>query len=355
MVRLNISAILTFNFKPLRRIKVTLPFVIAQYIYMRKIFFLVTVLFLFITKANAQKKPDSLTPKDSIDILQELMDMLDSANRPVSYAFANVAVGNRLFSTRNNALNAKQNISSTIIYSPSLGYFHKTGFNIIAGANLLNDGDKFGVNQYSINPAYDLVGNRKFSFGISYTHYFVKDKFSAFSSPIQNDFYTSFAYKKTWLRPGVSFGYSTGEYKEVQYKDTVINNGNRHRYDSMTNKLNAFSMMLTASHEFAWYAVFAKMDGLALTPTIMVNAGAAKTSTIHKTNAPIINFLLRKRRIPKLQQDKFSMQSIGLNLDLNYTVGKLTLQPQLYMDYYLPQTDSEKFSQVFTFNIGYAF
>ncbi|MEO6720536.1 MAG: hypothetical protein ABIN67_09215 [Ferruginibacter sp.] len=321
---------------------------------MRKIFLLSIFLQLLFGSTNAQTNPVP-SAKDSIDMLQELMDLLDSTNTPASYAFVNVAIGNRLFSTRNNALNAKQNISSTVIYSPSLGYFHKSGFNIIAGANLLNDGKNFGVNQYSINPAFDLVGNKKFALGISYTHYFVKDKFSTFSSPIQNDFYGSFTYKKLWLRPGISFGYSTGEYKEVQYKDTIVNNVNRHRYDSMTNKLNAFSMMVTASHQFAWYNLFDKMDGMALTPTLMANAGSANTSTTHKTNAALILFLLRKGKLPKLQSDKFAMQSVGLNLDINYTIGNLTIEPQLYMDYYLPTTESKRFSQVFTFNVGYAF
>ena len=112
---------------------------------------------------------------------------------------ANIGIGNRLFSSKNNALNAKQEISSTLIYSPSLAYYHKSGFNINAGANLLNDGERFGVNQYSVTPAFDLAGNKNFAVDISYTHYFVQDKFSKFSSPIQDDFFSSFSYKKIWL------------------------------------------------------------------------------------------------------------------------------------------------------------
>ena len=154
---------------------------------------------------------------------------------------------------------------------------------------------------------------------------------------------------------GISFGYSTGEYKEVQLKDTIINGRMRHQYDSMTNHLSVFSTMLTASHEFSWYSVFNGKDGLVLTTTALGNAGSANINTTHKTNAPRSFGLTGKNKIPKLQTIDFAMQSVGLNIDLNYSIGNLTIQPQLYMDYYLPETESNKFTQVFTFNIGYAF
>jgi hypothetical protein len=164
---------------------------------MKKLFFRFYISPGIPVKSIAQKDSVStLTAQDSINILRDLMAMLDSADRPESYVFANIGIGNRLFTSKNDALNAKQDISSTLIYSPSLAYYHKSGFNITAGASLLNDGERFGVNQYSVTPAFDLVGNKNFGVDISYTHYFVQDKFSEFSSPIQDDFFSSFTYKK---------------------------------------------------------------------------------------------------------------------------------------------------------------
>ena len=145
---------------------------------MRKIFFLFISLLLFLNKNYAQQYPGTgLSPKDSLEMLQELMNLLDSADRPTSYAFVNIGIGNRLFSIRNNALNAKQNTTNTVIYSPSVGYFHKSGFSISAATNLLNDGVGFGANQFSLTPAFDLAGNKNIDIGLSYTHYFVKDKY----------------------------------------------------------------------------------------------------------------------------------------------------------------------------------
>ncbi|MEP7143083.1 MAG: hypothetical protein ABI707_09445 [Ferruginibacter sp.] len=326
---------------------------------MRKIFYLLIFIMLFTCRDYAQTRPATrLSEKDSLEILSQLISLLDTATRPFSYVIANIGIGNRLFSINNYALNATQSNTNVIIYSPSIGYFHKKGFGLTAGANLLNDVTGFGASQYSASPSFDLTGNKNIAFGISYTHYFVKNKFSVFSSPIQNDLFTSLTYKKTWLRPGIAAGYSTGEYKDVKYKDTVIANISRHFYDSVTYKLKAFSIMFTASHQFLWYGVLDNSDGLAFTSTLIANAGSGKTAIGHNTNALLIfKFLNKRGRIPKFQNTKFEMQSLGLNLDLDYTIGSFTFEPQLYTDYYLPATDTDakRITQVFTFNIGYTF
>ncbi len=321
---------------------------------MKKVFIFLTVLVIFSHKNFAQNPETSLSKNDSLQMMQDLMNLLDSAARPTSYAFVNIGIGNRLFSLSNNSLNAKQSTTNTVIYSPSVGYFHKSGLSISAGANLLSDGNGFGASQYFLTPAFYLAGNKFFDMGISYTHFFVKDKYSSFSSPVQNDFFASFKYKKTWLQPGISFGYSTGEYKEALHRDTIINGTLRRRYDSITYKLNAFSMIASVGHKFLWFGVLDKLDGVAFTPTLMANAGSGKTTITHKSNVALINYFIRKGKLPKLQTDKFEMQSVGLNLDLNYTIGNFTFEPQLYLDYYLPITDSKRFTQVFVFNIGYA-
>lgn len=326
-------------------------------IYMLRTLFLLTIGLLFFYKNNAQKKTDgNLSNKDSLEILNQLRSLLDPSDQGQSYLFANIGIGNRLFSMKNAALNAKQSTTNVIIYSPSLGYFHKTGLGLTAGASLLKEVDGFGANQFSLSPSFDLTGNKNIAFGISYTHYFVKNKFSLYASPVQNDLYTSLRYKKSWLQPGIAIGYSTGEYKEAKFKDTVIAGIRRRFYDSATYKLTAFSLMFSAGHQFTWYNVLNKLDGVSFTPTLIANAGSGKTTISHKTNAiALFNFLNKRGRIPKLQTDQFEMQSMGLNLDLAYNVGNFTFEPQWYLDFYLPATDSQRWSQVFTFNVGYTF
>ncbi|MEO6730785.1 MAG: hypothetical protein ABIN01_06185 [Ferruginibacter sp.] len=324
---------------------------------MPKIVYLLIFVLFFNCCGFAQTNPTTpLKQNDSLEILNQLIHLLDSAEKPVSYLAANISIGNRLFSINNNSINAKQSTTNVVIYSPSLGYFHKSGLGFTAGANLLNDVIGFGINQYSMSPSFDLTTNEHIGFGISYTHYVVKNKFSPFSSPIQNDFYTYLKYKKTWLQPSVAIGYSMGEYNEMKYKDTVINGTKRYLYDSINYKLNAFSIIFSAGHQFWWYGLLDKQDGAVFTPILMANAGSGKTAIRHNSNAIVLFNILKKRgRIPKFENNKFEMQSIGLNLEFNYTIGNFNFQPQLYVDYYLPVTDSKRFSQVFVFNTGYTF
>ena len=305
----------------------------------------------------AQKNtPNKLSKNDSIQLAQDLADLMDSAVNPSSYVAVNVGIGNRLFSVNNNALNARESTTGIVIYSPSVGYYHKTGLGLTAGANLLNDIAGFGINQYSLSPSYDLIGNENIALSMSYTHYFVTNKYSSYSSPIQNDFFTSLAYKNCWLQPGIAVGYSMGEYGEARSRDTIIANTKRHLYDSVNNKLTSFSFMVTVGHQFLWTNIFNKKDDLNLSTMLMANAGSSTTNITHKTNAvALFNFLQRKGRMPKTMNNPFEMQSIGLNLNLNYTIGSFNFEPQLYLDYYLPKTDVDKFSTVFNFNVGYTF
>ena len=133
--------------------------------------------------------------------------------------------------------------------------------------------------------------------------------------------------------------------------------GNRRRfYDSATYQLKVFSLMLSVGHQFTCYSVWNKLDGVNFSPSLIANAGSGKTTITHKSNAiALFNFLNKRGRIPKLQTEQFEKQSIGLNLNLSYAIGDFTFQPQWYLDYYLPDTDSQRWLQVFTFNIGYTF
>ncbi len=199
---------------------------------MHKLSALAALLLFSFTLTAQSHTTDTVAVMDSAAILKEMMDLLEDT-KPVSYINADITLGNRLYSTQNKSLNAKQANNSMLVYTPTIGYFHKSGFNVTAGANFLNDPAKgFTNSQSSLSGGYDLPGNDDIAAGISYTRYFVKDSYSAYASPIQNDLYASFMYKKSWLNPGVALGYSTGFYNTARRVDTVINNIHRHLYDS---------------------------------------------------------------------------------------------------------------------------
>ena len=294
---------------------------------------------------------------DTAAILKELSDLLHSNVTPISYTTIGVGIGNRLFNVRNKSLNAKQTTTGTMVYTPTLSYYHNSGFNIAASANLLNDIEKgFGASQVALSPGYDYFGNNNFSTGIAYTHYFVKDFYSSYAIPIQNDLYGYFNYKKYWLETGLALDYATGVYKQVKRKDTIINNIQRNFYDSTSFEIKSFSMIFSMGHNFEWTNLLNEDDGLNFTPTLMVNLGSSKTNITHKTNATrLFNFLNKKGRLPKMQTSAFTAESIGLNLNIDYSIGNFSFQPQLYLDYYVPQTDANKVSTFFTFSTAYSF
>ncbi|MFZ4058115.1 MAG: hypothetical protein ACOYKE_08235 [Ferruginibacter sp.] len=320
-----------------------------------RIFFIILLLcFGFV---QAQQKVDTvrLSAQDSITILNELAALLNQSSKATSYFSVNVEVGNQLFSIRNKSLNSRQ-AERTMVFTPSIGYFHKSGLSISANTSLLNDQNTFGPVQFAINPAYDLPNNKNIALGLSYTHYWVKDSYSSYASPIQHDLYGSFQYKKKWLQPGLALGYSSGKYNELRTKDTVINGNRKIFYDSITYALNSFTMMLSVAHSFEWEKVLNEQDNLVFTPSILFNLGAGKTSISHITNAPLLFRILNRRgRIPKLQTDKFQPESIGVDLNLQYYIGKFSIEPEWYLDYYVASTTGNRFTQNITFKLGFYF
>ena len=320
---------------------------------------LVIFCFIFIlSKVNAQVT-DAKTNAviDTTAILKELSDLLHSNSKPISYATIDVGISNRLFNVRNRSLNAKQTTTGTIVYTPTLSYFHKSGFNIAASVNLLNDIEKgFGVSQVALSSGYDYTGNKDFVTGIAYTHYFVKDLYSNYAIPVQNDLYSYFNYKKYWLQTGLALDYAAGVYKQVKRKDTTINNIQRNFYDSASFNIKSFSMIFSVGHNFEWTNLLNDDDGLNFTPTFLLNLGSSKTNITHNTNAiRLSNFLNKKGRLPKIKTNAFAAESIGLNLNLDYSIGKFSFQPQLYVDYYLPPSVENKLSTLFTFTVAYSF
>ena len=331
---------------------------------MRTLFNLVFFLVLISSKSTAQVQPDkNLSEKDSIELENQLMKLLGMEDKSNSYFIASVGLGNRIYSAKNKALNANNGKSSVVVYSPSISYFNKNGFGVSAGANLHKDLKDFGFNQYSLSPSFDLKGNENISLGVSFTHYFVKDKYSEFSSSVQNDLYTSFSYKKCWLQPGIALGYSLGAYGEAKNRDTVIGGIQRHFYDTSNFKTNTFYTMFSAGHQFFWYSFLNKSDGISFRPSLVMNAGSGTVTTTHLTNVPppgaggdgVFKAVSRKRRPARIQTSNFQIQSIGLNLDLNYSIGNFKIEPQFYLDYYLHSTSTEKITAIFMLNVGYTF
>lgn len=317
--------------------------------------------------ANAQKtRIDSLfMNSDTTSVIDSLMkdfdNFLDSVAAPKSFFSAIVGIGTGIFSFEN-----KNSVSLTtkkkLILSPSLGYFHKSGFGMSATGYMMNENQKLSFYQYVFTPSFDVI-KRGFSTGISFSKYIGKDSLTFYTTPIQNEFFAYFSYKKLWLRPSVSVSYgwgSTTEYEKKQYKirKKLLQQNNRY-YVTIKNEesINDLSVTLSLRKDFDWYDVLQKNDNVTFTPVILFNSGTQNygfnTSYTYTLPAAIrVNSTPSNNNIR--DKTKFAPQSLSTVLRGNYLKGRFMIQPQVLFDYYLPASD-DRFNTVFSITAGVSF
>lgn len=317
-----------------------------------------------------QGKLDSLFIKgDTTAIMDSLMEdfekFIDSVSAPKSFFSADIGFGNRTFSINNNALNT-QSTSNSLSILPSLGYYNKSGLGISISGFAANYKKGMEFYQFAITPSYDYDGD-KIAAGVSYTHYFAKDSGIAVSSPYENDLYGYFQLrsKSNW-RFGVALGYATGKFNDqLSYRDSVrrFNNVTQRlewTYFKTTlnsvNKINDFMVSGSVRKDYEWDAVFSKRDNITLNLTGYLVAGLSKINSTTNQRFGSRQIELAKLRPTYTSADGtgFQMQSVALSLGIFYTIGKFSVQPVWYMDYYIPEAE-KNFSNVFSVNVGFNF
>ncbi|GAC1588182.1 MAG: hypothetical protein NVS3B19_07600 [Ginsengibacter sp.] len=275
-----------------------------------------------------------------------------------------IGLGNKVFSTHNSSLNA-QETEKGIVFTPFVGYYHKSGLSLTATGYILNSKRNSGLPQVAINPAYDYYDDN-ISSSVSYTHYFVTSNYNTALTPVQNDFFASINSKKGWLQPGFQIGYAAGTYKEITPVDTTVKiSGVSTHYqfiDTASIKQNSFSLTGTLQHTFNFRKLISNEDLFSLTPQLLINFGSGKYS-VNQTSSGTYSFLVKRKRAKKnfrntYQQTSnlpFKAESIGFNLEGVYSIGKFEIDPDIYIDYYLPKTNAKKLTTIFTINFSYSF
>jgi hypothetical protein len=172
---------------------------------------IVTILFLLgiSVAVNAQKITAAKTIVDSLEELNLLMEMLDSLDKPKSYFDVSIGIGNKLFSVKNNSVNASQTQVNKIFFTPSIAYHHKSGFSIAITPYLTSDSGAMKVYQTALTPSYDYAGDN-FAAGISYTRYVADNTSYNTNATYQNDLFAYFKYTKTVIEPSLSLGFANG-------------------------------------------------------------------------------------------------------------------------------------------------
>jgi hypothetical protein len=295
---------------------------------------------------------DSTAVLDSL--LKDFDDYLDSISKPKSFFTMSVGIGNGYFSfEKKNSVYLTN--SQRLILSPSIGYYHKSGLGISTTGFCLLDNGSSQFYQLSITPSYDFIRSRKLGFGFAFTRYFEKDSLPFYTTPIGNELFGYFTYKKAWIRPTLSVSYGWGNNTEYQQKQTLIWRERLQRYDRgfvyIKNKesVRDLATIISLKHDFDFYRLFDRKDAFTLTPVLLFTAATQafgfNTSYQYSFNTIRANLLPSSQKIS--DQTSFRPQSLSLILRSDYNIRRFYVLPQLLFDYYLPESTDH-------FNVGYS-
>jgi len=311
-------------------------------------------------------KMDSLfLNKDSTAVMDSLLKdfdrFMDSLSKPTSFFTITAGIGTGYFSYENKNSFVFTTAKKPLI-SPSVGYYHKSGLGFAASGFILLNGANTNFYQFSLNPSYDYLRGKNFSTGISFTKYFSKDSLPFYTTPIQQELFAYFTYKKWKLRPSLSVSYGWGSKKEYEERQVWLWNRwlQRSQRGFITieseESVHDLAAILSLKYNFMWFDVLKKNDGFTLTPVLMFSGGTQRFgfNTSYQSSSTVIrnNFLPSNQQIT--EQTGFGAQSLSFILRADYSVGKLFIMPQLLMDYYLPEAD-DRFTVAYSIVTGFNF
>lgn len=319
---------------------------------MKKLATVLLISFSYLQASSQEGRLDSLfSSRDTTAVLDSLMKdfdkFLDSLAAPKSFFSASIGIGTGFFSFENKN-SVFLSTRKKLIFSPSAGYYHRSGLGISATAFLIHDDGALNLYQVAFSPSYDLI-RRKFSTGISYTRYFSKDSLNFYATPIQNELFAYFTWKKLWVRPSVNFAFGWGsktdyERRRLRRYELLLSNPNRYFVDIKNEEtVRDFSMTVSLRKDFDWFDVFGENDNVSFTPLIMLNSGTQNfgfnTSYSYRFNTIRANSLPSNQSIT--DKTGFALQSASLALRGSYLKGRFLIQPQVLFDYYLLELPDE--------------
>jgi hypothetical protein len=315
---------------------------------------------------SKQEKIDDWGLDSTIDydlLLKDMESFLDSISSPHSYLLGSVAIGKGYF----NYTNKSQSLITTkkaFTYTPIIGFFHKDGMSLTATGNIINNNDKLNLYQVAISPGFDYLENKNLATGFTYTRFFTKDSLSFYTTPLQNEVYAYFTYRKWWVKPTVALSYGWGSRTDYMEREELLQDLRlrRNGFTRVNSKesITDFSVITSLRHDFYWLGVFSYKDHFRLTPQLSFISGTQKFgfnqssntyATILRTGA---NVLYNSENVYLDDQLDFQPLSLTMFLRGEYSIGRFFVQPQLVFDYYFPTTEGN-FSTLFSFNLGMIF
>jgi hypothetical protein len=282
-----------------------------------------------------------LTPGEYDSLMTELDELFAFLEKPKeSYFDISLTAGNSAFTLKNlSAATVNYKTENRFVLSPAAGYFHKSGLGLQYAAYAAATGGRQQFYQQQLSLSYDYLKGEKMNTGVSYTRNKVKDTATDFyTSPFQHNFQAYATWKKTRLRPALSFSFSKGKYTEQ------INTG----FILLSYNADITEFATTASLRYTFTAkkIFGKKDYLLFSPRAALIASGQKITTLNENNDRRINRLISTGLLPARSVNKFAPQVLALFISADYIAGKFYLHPLFYIDYYLHTAERRSFTTV---------
>jgi hypothetical protein len=343
---------------------------------MKRILTILPLCFLGMTLLCQTSSSDSIkTKKEKVDdwaldstidyelLLQDMETFLDSIAMPHSYMVGSLAVGRGYFNYTNKA-NVFLESRKDFTYTPILGFFHKNGLSLTATGNIIHDGENLNLYQIALTPGYDYLENPAIATGFTFTRYFTKDSLSFYTTPLQNELYAYFTYRRWWLRPTIALSYGWGSRTDYMEREELIQDLRLRRTGvtriNSKESVSDFSLITSVRHDFYWLGLFSYRDHFRVTPQLSFISGTQKFgfnqsantyATLLRTGA---NVLYNSENVYLDDELKFQPLSLTMFLRAEYSIGKFFIQPQVVFDYYFP-VPKGNFSTLFSCNLGVVF
>ena len=301
------------------------------------------------------------TTVDYEELFRDFESFMDSILMPQSFFMPSLSIGRGYFSFDSKNTETLET-SAKLTYSPMLTWYQKSGMGLSIAGYMLHDGQSLNMYQFSITPSFDYLQNRDFATGVSYSRYFSKDELPFYTSPLNNEVYGYFTYRKWWMRPMIAVSYGWGSRSEYHKREEQIQSlrlrPRGYTYINTTESVSDFSILTSVRHDFYWLDVFGFNDHIRLTPQINLTSGTQKFGFNQKSNTYATtwtngtNVLYNTENIYLDDQLDFQPLSLTFFLRGEYSFWKFFVQPQLMLDYYFPAT-SKNFTSLFSINFGF--
>jgi hypothetical protein len=220
--------------------------------------------------------------------------------------------------------------------APGISFSHKSGFAFGYSPKLVLGGATPGLYMHAVSVGLSQYDRSDFSYAATFSHYFFTGNSSVPYSPLTNELYTSFTYKKTWLRPGITAGAGFGTNTEVSPSTAVydlgVSAGISHSFDWDAGGLSfsaSPSIYLSAgTNDYFSFLTTTRYIGNSGKSVSIAKQGKAAAAAHKKSNGN------SGAGTTTTQYKKLELTNVSFGLESSMELGNFTMRPEL--EIYVP-------------------